>query len=120
MEQPPGWIFKSNCDTFIGTAENEPSTKQTRSGISFKKSIDVAADIIDRDNRGNVGVLLVNSSNDAFDIKQGDRIAQIVIEKISLPEVEEVSSLDETSRGAGGFGSTGTSGLIKQGMDLQK
>ncbi len=57
---------------------------------------------------GNVGVVLFNHAQTEFVIKKGDRIAQLVCEKIEYPELEECKSLDKTDRGSGGFGSTGT------------
>lgn len=63
--------------------------------------------MIDGDYRGNVGVVLFNHGEADFAVRRGDRIAQLVLERISTPEVEEVESLDETARAAGGFGSTG-------------
>ncbi|XP_047317510.1 deoxyuridine 5'-triphosphate nucleotidohydrolase-like [Impatiens glandulifera] len=78
-----------------------------RSGLAWKHSIDVGAGVIDADYRGPVGVLLFNHSDVDFEIKSGDRIAQLIIEKIMTPEVVEVDELDSTVRGAGGFGSTG-------------
>ena len=78
-----------------------------RSSLAWKNSLHVGAGVIDADYRGNVGVVLFNLSNEDFGIKQGDRIAQLILEKIVLAEVCEVSDLDETKRGSGGFGSTG-------------
>ncbi|EPQ27411.1 uncharacterized protein PFL1_04949 [Pseudozyma flocculosa PF-1] len=78
-----------------------------RSGLASKHGIDVGAGVIDSDYRGLLGVLLFNLGDADFTINEGDRIAQLVIEQISTPPVEEVSSLDDTARGAGGFGSTG-------------
>jgi dUTP pyrophosphatase len=83
-----------------------------RSGLAWKKSIDVGAGVIDEDYRGNVGVILFNFGDEDFVIKQGDRVAQLILEKISTPEVEEVDELPETSRGDGGFGSTGINNKI--------
>ena len=77
-----------------------------RSSIS-KRSILVNAGVIDRDYTGPVKVMLHNLSNDNFVIEKGNRIAQLIIEKISTPEVELVDELDDTERGNGGFGSTG-------------
>ena len=57
--------------------------------------------------RGNVGVVMFNHNDVPFVIKKGDRVAQLVCEKISYPELEEVQSLENTERGEGGFGSTG-------------
>lgn len=78
-----------------------------RSSIAWKKYVDVGGGVIDQDYRGEVQVLLYNHSGSIFHIKSGDRIAQLIIEKISYPEVEVVESLDDTERGSGGFGSTG-------------
>lgn len=58
--------------------------------------------------RGNLGVVLFNHSNEDFEVAPGDRIAQLICEKITYPKIEEVASLNDTQRGAGGFGSTGT------------
>jgi len=78
-----------------------------RSGLAVKKGIDVGAGVIDRDYTGQVGVVLFNNSDEDFEIKVGDRIAQLVIEKIATPEVQIVDDLEDTVRGVGGFGSTG-------------
>lgn len=77
-----------------------------RSGLALKHHIDVGAGVIDEDYRGNVGVILFNHSDANFDVKRGDRVAQLVLEKIATPAVVVVSSLDDTQRGDGGFGST--------------
>jgi|TARA_E500000318_G_scaffold98962_2_gene100675 dUTP pyrophosphatase len=81
-----------------------------RSGLAAKKGITVlnAPGTIDADYRGNVGVILVNLSNEDFTVENGERIAQMVIAKHERSEWEEVESLSETDRGEGGFGSTGT------------
>lgn len=63
--------------------------------------------MIDADYRGPVGVILFNHSDVDFEVKAGDRIAQLILEKIVTPEVLEVEDLDSTARGEGGFGSTG-------------
>ena len=80
-----------------------------RSGLAWKHSIDTGAGVVDADYRGNVGVILFNFSEIAFEVKAGDRVAQMILERIMTPEVEEVDSLEETVRGAGGYGSTGVS-----------
>ena len=77
-----------------------------RSGLALKKFIDVGAGVVDADYRGEVGVVLFNHGDQDFEVKMGDRIAQLILEKISTPEVEEVSGLDSTVCGSGGFGST--------------
>ncbi|KAG1756017.1 dUTP pyrophosphatase [Suillus lakei] len=78
-----------------------------RSGLASKFMIDTGAGVIDADYRGVVFVLLFNLSDKDFQVEEGDRIAQLIIERIYTPEVMEVDNLDETLRGAGGFGSTG-------------
>jgi len=79
-----------------------------RSGLSAKHHIDVGAGVIDQDYTGNVGVVLFNHAAVDFEIKKGDRVAQLICEKIEYPEIEEVTSLNSTERGEGGFGSTGS------------
>ena len=81
-----------------------------RSGLAAKKGITVlnAPGTIDADYRGNVGVILVNLSNEDFTIENGERIAQMVISKHERAEWEDVETLSDTDRGEGGFGSTGT------------
>ncbi|XP_049536638.1 deoxyuridine 5'-triphosphate nucleotidohydrolase [Anopheles darlingi] len=79
-----------------------------RSGLAVKNFIDVGAGVVDEDYRGNVGVVLFNHGEAAFEVKKGDRIAQFICEKIAYPELEELPSLTDTERGSGGFGSTGT------------
>ncbi|WP_248724636.1 dUTP diphosphatase [Seonamhaeicola sp. ML3] len=80
-----------------------------RSGLAAKKGITVlnAPGTVDADYRGEIGVILVNLSNDDFTIENGERIAQLVIAKHERAEWEEVDVLSSTDRGAGGFGSTG-------------
>ncbi|KAA1466084.1 dUTP diphosphatase [Dentipellis sp. KUC8613] len=78
-----------------------------RSGLASKFMIDTGAGVIDADYRGVVFVLLFNFSDQDFTVEEGDRIAQLIIEKIETPAVLEVEDLDATLRGAGGFGSTG-------------
>ena len=81
-----------------------------RSGLAAKKGITVlnAPGTIDADYRGEIGVILVNLSNEEFVIENGERIAQLVIAKHERADWIEVNELTETSRGEGGFGSTGT------------
>lgn len=78
-----------------------------RSGLAAKCGIDVGAGVIDADYRGEIGVVLFNHSDVAFDVKIGDRIAQIIIEVIATPEITVVGRLGVSERGTGGFGSTG-------------
>lgn len=82
---------------------------RSRSGLALKKGISClnSPGTIDADYRGEVGVILINLSNEAFVIEDGERIAQMIIAKHERAEWMEVSQLTETERGAGGFGSTG-------------
>ncbi|KAI3821054.1 hypothetical protein L1987_08610 [Smallanthus sonchifolius] len=94
-------------DLSIAVPEGTYARIAPRSGLAWKHSIDVGAGVVDADYRGPVGVILFNHSDTDFEVKVGDRIAQLIIEKIITPEVIEVDDLDSTVRGAGGFGSTG-------------
>ncbi len=80
-----------------------------RSGLAFKKGITVlnSPGTIDADYRGEIKVLLVNLSNENFTVENGERIAQMIIAAHEKVEWEQVESLEETVRGAGGFGHTG-------------
>lgn len=78
-----------------------------RSGLAARMGIDVLAGVIDSDYRGEIGVVLVNHGHVDFEITHGDRIAQLIIERILHPEIVQVGALSETQRGSGGFGSTG-------------
>ena len=80
-----------------------------RSGLALKHGISApnTPGTIDSDYRGEVGVILINLGQEPFVIKRGERIAQMVITAVAQAVVAEVDSLDDTARGAGGFGSTG-------------
>lgn len=78
----------------------------SRSGLAINNSIEVGAGVIDRDYRGIIKVLLFNHSDDDFYISIGERIAQLICEKIVYAHVEEVDSLTDTQRGQKGFGSS--------------
>mmetsp|Transcript_308 Transcript_308/g.538 ORF Transcript_308/g.538 Transcript_308/m.538 type:complete len:180 (+) Transcript_308:423-962(+) len=90
-----------------------------RSGLAWKNHIDVGAGVIDADYRGEVGVVLFNHSADEFKVNIGDRVAQLVLEKILMVPIEEVSELDSTKRGAGGFGSTGVSDAKRANIESE-
>ncbi|MEZ4841661.1 MAG: dUTP diphosphatase [Flavobacteriaceae bacterium] len=94
---------------FIALPVGFEAQVRPRSGLAAKNGISVlnAPGTIDADYRGEVGVILVNLSNDNFTINDGDRIAQMVIAKFEQASWEEVEVLSETKRGSGGFGSTG-------------
>ena len=80
-----------------------------RSGLAAKHGISVlnSPGTIDADYRGEIKVILVNLSNEPFVVNPGERIAQMVVARYEKVEWDEVETLDETERGAGGFGSTG-------------
>lgn len=80
-----------------------------RSGLAVKKGINTGAGVVDSDYRNAIGAVLFNHSDEDFEVKVGDRIAQIVFEKIYTPELKEVDydELTSTERGTNGFGSTG-------------
>lgn len=80
-----------------------------RSGLAWKKHVDIGAGVIDADYRGNVGVVLFNHGKEDLVVTKGDRVAQLILEKHTIADVAEVDELDDTERGAGGFGSTGVS-----------
>ena len=94
----------------IALPEGYEAQVRPRSGLALKKGITVlnTPGTIDPDYRGDVGVILVNLSNEDFVIQPGERIAQMIINKFEQAELIEVETLDETERGEGGFGSTGT------------
>ncbi|KAE9596103.1 putative dUTP diphosphatase [Lupinus albus] len=96
-------------DLSISIPEGTYARVAPRSGLAWKHSIDVGAGVIDADYRGAVGVILFNHSDVDFEVKIGDRVAQLILEKIVTPDVVEVHDLDSTVRGSGGFGSTGVS-----------
>ena len=78
-----------------------------RSGLALHYFIDIGAGIIDEDYRGEIGVLMFNFSNQTFKVRQGDRIAQLIIQKYVSVEIQECPVQEETQRGSQGFGSTG-------------
>ena len=94
----------------IALPEGYEAQIRPRSGLAIKKGITIinTPGTIDPDYTGDVGVILVNISNENFVVQPGDRIAQMVINKFEQAEFEVVEELDETERGEGGFGHTGT------------
>jgi dUTP pyrophosphatase len=94
---------------FIALPPGFEAQVRPRSGLAAKFGISVlnSPGTIDADYRGEIGVILVNLSNEVFTINDGDRIAQMIIARYAHTKWEEVNVLDETKRGKGGFGSTG-------------
>ena len=78
-----------------------------RSGLAYKYGVDILAGVCDSDYRGEIKVIMVNHGRECFRYSKGDRISQLIIEKITTPPVEVVEELDSTERGEGGLGSTG-------------
>jgi len=95
---------------FIELPEGYEAQIRPRSGLAAKKGIGLvnSPGTIDADYRGEIGVIVVNLSNENFTIENGERIAQMVIAKHEVASWQEVTSLNESDRGSGGFGSTGT------------
>ena len=94
---------------FIALPSGLEAQVRPRSGLAAKRGITVlnSPGTVDADYRGEIGVILVNLSNEDFLIKDGERIAQLIIAKHEQITWKEVSILDKTERGEGGFGSTG-------------
>ncbi len=94
---------------YIALPKGYEAQVRPRSGLAIKHGITVlnSPGTVDADYRGELRTILVNLSNDPFEIVPGERIAQMVIARHEQVEWEEVDQLDETERGAGGFGSTG-------------
>jgi len=96
---------------FMALPEGYEAQVRPRSGLALKHGVTVlnAPGTIDADYRGEVGVVLVNLSNDDFTISDGDRIAQLVVARCEQAELVSKETLDETERGAGGYGHSGVS-----------
>ncbi|MDI9338922.1 MAG: dUTP diphosphatase [Sediminibacterium sp.] len=96
---------------FIALPEGYEAQIRPRSGLAFKHGITVlnSPGTIDADYRGEIKVLLINLSDTAFTVKNGERIAQMVIARYETINWDLTDTLDESARGAGGFGSTGKS-----------
>ena len=94
---------------FIELPEGYEAQVRPRSGLAYKKGVTVlnSPGTIDADYRGEIGVILVNLSEEEFVIENGERVAQLVIAKHEQAQWVEVENLDKTDRGSGGFGSTG-------------
>lgn len=96
-----GIVLEFPCDVYARVAP--------RSGLAFKRGIQVGAGVVDSDYRDSVKVILFNHGKEPFQVRPGDRIAQLIFEKVALPTLQETSyeELTATQRGTGGFGSTG-------------
>jgi len=106
----PGGIVLVKTGLMFEIPEGYEVQVRPRSGLAFKHGITVlnAPGTIDSDYRGPVGVILVNHGMERFNFEPGERIAQIVLSKAYQAKIEVVAAVNETERGEGGFGSTGT------------
>jgi len=95
---------------YLELPEGTEAQVRPRSGLAFKHGVTVlnAPGTIDADYRGEVGVLLINHGQEPFEVKDGERVAQLVIARYVRTEWQEVADLNTSERGAGGFGHTGT------------
>ena len=105
----PGARTLTPTGLYISLPQGYEAQIRPRSGLALKKGITIlnTPGTIDADYRGEIGIIVVNLSQEEFVINDGERIAQMVIAKHETIEWEECGSLDETARGAGGFGHTG-------------
>lgn len=104
---PPHGRILVQTDLCIKMPDNCYGRIAARSGIALNNFIDVGGGVLDADYRGPVGIIVVNHGSSSFQIYPGDRVAQLICERIEYPEVIEVPSLPDTERGAAGFGSSG-------------
>jgi dUTP pyrophosphatase len=104
LESGETYIFKTGIQMEI--PEGYAGLFWDRSGLSSRSSIKKLAGVIDHDYRGEIGIVLHNLSKKDRPIKKGDKIAQMLIQKVEHVLIQEVEELSETSRGSGGFGST--------------
>ena len=106
---PPGARILVPTGLYISLPQGYEAQIRPRSGLALKKGITIlnAPGTIDADYRGEVGIIIANLSQEDFVINDGDRIAQMVIARHETVEWEQCDTLDETVRGAGGFGHTG-------------
>lgn len=112
---PPGGRHAVATGLAVAIAPGYEIQVRPRSGLALRHGVTVAnaPGTIDSDYRGEVRVILVNLGDTAFDIRRGDRIAQLVLAPVVRASWLAVSELDETQRGEGGFGSTG--GVVSLG-----
>ena len=105
----PGSCEIINTGLFMQLPSGYEAQIRSRSGLTAKNQVIVlnAPGTIDADYRGEIKIILANFSTEDFDVKKGDRIAQMVIAEYEQAWFEDVKSLDDTDRGSGGFGSTG-------------
>lgn len=105
----PGQIKLIPTGLFIAVPEGYEAQIRPRSGLALKHGITMVntPGTIDADYRGEIGLIMINHGQRPFEVKRGDRVAQMVINRIAQADFVEVDDLDDTTRSAGGFGSTG-------------
>jgi dUTP pyrophosphatase len=105
----PGEIRLVSAGIYMSIPEGFEIQVRPRSGLAVKHGISIVntPGTIDSDYRGLLGIILINHGNEPFKIKRGDRIAQIVVNKVIQADLAVVDELDETARSHGGFGHTG-------------
>lgn len=110
IDLPPGGRATIPTGITVAIPEGYEGQVRARSGLASRHGIALvnAPGTVDADYRGEIKVILVNLGQQPFTIRRGDRIAQLVIAPVLRCELEQVEQLEETIRGAGGFGSTGT------------
>jgi dUTP pyrophosphatase len=108
VEIPPGGRAAVPTGLFVEIPPGHVGLVWPRSGLAVRHGIDTLAGVIDSDYRGEVKVVLVNHGTDPFRIAPGDRIAQILIQRVERVEFSRAADLAPTERGRGGFGSTGS------------
>jgi dUTP pyrophosphatase len=110
VELPPGGRVAVPTGLAMAVPLGAEVQVRPRSGLAFRHGVTVlnSPGTIDADYRGEVKVLLINHGDSVFVVERGMRVAQLVVARVATVNVTEVTSLDDTERGAGGFGSTGT------------
>ncbi|KPU43894.1 deoxyuridine 5'-triphosphate nucleotidohydrolase [Oxobacter pfennigii] len=106
---PPGKFKTISTGIMIALPKGYEAQVRPRSGLAFKHGITVlnSPGTVDADYRGEINIVLINLSEKDFTVNRGDRVAQMVINKIEYVSFEETDALPESERGSGGFGSTG-------------
>jgi len=107
------YIIKSNKRQLVSTGISMELPKgyfasiRDKSGFALKKGITILGGVIDYTYRGEYGIIVLNTGEEDFVIKKGDKIAQVIIQPVATAEIKEVAKLSETERGSGAWGSTG-------------
>lgn len=107
VEIPPGERVKIKTGIAVALPEGYAGLWWDKSGLSNNHGLKILGGVLDAGYRGELLVGLVNLSRETYVVEKGDKVTQMLVQKVEQPEIEEVTELGETSRGAGGFGSTG-------------